>query len=71
MKRARELLGIAMPADVHVHDPRRFVQHVVVQCHDFDAALLQLQHHGLDFSFRKDQISHDPGVVAISFEGSP
>ena len=52
--RLRQLGSIAMTADVHIHDARGFVQHVIMERRDVDPSLLELQHDRLDLSFRKD-----------------
>ena len=49
MNRLRELRGIAVPADMHVHHTRGLVQHMIVHGGHFQPAFLDLCHHRSNF----------------------
>ena len=66
-----QLRRVAMRADVHVHESRRFVQHVIVQCRDLNTAAFQLGHHRSHFIFRQHQITHQHGIALRLGERHP
>src|SRR5207302_9209706 len=58
MDRRREPRRRAVPTDVHVHDPRRFVQDVVMQRGLLDPTLLELAEDRADLAFEQHEVAH-------------
>src|SRR5262249_43548870 len=57
----------------HMHVERRGIcaQQVVMNCGDLQSAFDQLDHHWVDFSFKKDEVAHDHGAAMHRLEGNP
>ena len=72
MDRRREPRRRAVPTDVHVHDPRRFVQDVVMQRGLLDPTLLELAEDRADLAFEQHEVAHEHRLgVAHLLERDP
>src|SRR5439155_11746473 len=69
--RSRELDGFSMPADMHIHDPGRFVEDVVVEGSHVHAITFKHGYHRSYFVLREYQITHDHGASAGFAESYP
>ena len=72
MKSFRKLGGIPVTSDVHIHDPWRFMQHVIVHGRDLQSGFLDLRHHWCHFVLSEHEIAHGHRLaMADLFEGDP
>ena len=55
---------------MHVNDPRRLIQNVIVDCGDVESPRTQLFHDRGDLAFQ-ERVAHDYRVVVISTECGP
>ena len=71
MNRFSDLYRVSHGMNVHIHNPWRFMQHVVVQSRWVDSAFFKFRHDRRHFVFGEHQVTHHHGHIASLLESHP